>query len=245
MKVMIVEDELLFRESLKRKLLGFPDVNVVAEMENGIEAEMMLEQVNPDLILCDIRMPGMDGITFLEQIHKDHGKNQIVVFISGFSDFEYARKALRWGAFDYLTKPLDADELSACLWRVREQLRSQAEQALEVPEKANAPVNPSAIELCTQWIDKHLKDASLESVAEYAQMHPSAFSRKFRADTGQTFIRFITEKRMERARELLMNPLLKVQQIGQQVGYVDHRHFTEMFKRHVGCTPTEFREGKS
>ncbi|MCM3745768.1 response regulator [Paenibacillus pasadenensis] len=243
MKIMIVEDEPLFRESLKRKLAAIPEATVVAEMENGIEAEMALEATEPDLILCDIRMPGMDGLTFLEQIHKDHGQKYLFVFISGFSDFEYARKALRWGAFDYLTKPLDDAELHACIAKVREHMSNREDSPPPEPEETVVSPLPAvtAVQLCIQWVADNLEHATLDRAAEIAGMHPASFSRKFRTETGVTFISFMTEKRMEQAKLLLKNPLLKIHEIGLRVGYLDHRHFSETFKRHVGCTPTEYR----
>jgi len=242
MKVMIIEDEALFRASLKRKLSNRQGVQIVAEMENGIDAELALQQVDPDLILCDIRMPGMDGLTFLEQIHKDHGKRILFVFISGYSDFNYARQALRWGAFDYLTKPLDDAEFQACLDKVQVQLQLNDDQTLEADSSIQVDTTKTALQLSIRWVSDNLEEASLERAAEIANMHPVAFSRKFRSETGQTFIRFMTEMRMERAKQLLHNPLLKVNEIGRMVGYLDHRHFSETFKRHVGLKPSEYRD---
>ncbi|MCA0753442.1 helix-turn-helix domain-containing protein [Paenibacillus sp. N4] len=155
--------------------------------------------------------------------------------------FDYARKALRWGAFDYLTKPLDDAEFRACLDKVREQLQLHDQQAKD--EEAAAPAAPQTVlQVSIQWVTDNLEEASLERAAEIANMHPVSFSRKFRAETGQTFIHFITEQRMEQAKRLLRNPVLKVHEIGRMVVYLDNRHFSETFKRHVGLRPSEYRD---
>jgi two-component system response regulator YesN len=109
-KILIADDEQLIRSDLHQKLnnMGFKDV---FEAEDGITALQIINEQRPDIVLADIRMPGMDGITLLEQTKKNYD-NIKFIFISGYDLFDYAQKAIKYGAFAYLLKPIKYNELS-------------------------------------------------------------------------------------------------------------------------------------
>jgi two-component system response regulator YesN len=236
-QVVVVEDERIFRESLIRRIEAFEDFRVVGTASNGIEGLFEIERLEPDVVFSDIRMPGMDGLIFLEQIRKDHGHIQVTL-ITGYTEFEYARKALQLGAFDYLLKPLEDKEILRVIKRLRHQ---QAEKSVEqAVSKEKEP--QSLISLAKEWVSAHIDEATLDAVAEKVQMNTAAFSRKFHAEEGITFIKHLTGLRMNKAKELLCDPVLKISQISESVGYLDHRYFTEVFKKHWGMSPQEYRK---
>lgn len=110
-RVMIVDDEIAVRE----KLPSIIDFNaygfeVSGTARNGKEAMEKLPLCKPDLIFLDVRMPIMDGISFLSEIRKTEFKDVNIIILSGYSDFEYAKKAVEYGVKAYLTKPIDEDE---------------------------------------------------------------------------------------------------------------------------------------
>ncbi|MBO9604854.1 MAG: response regulator [Paenibacillaceae bacterium] len=240
-RVMIVEDEQLFRESLARRVEKDGHFRVAAAATNGLEALLDVPRVKPDVILSDIRMPGMDGLAFLEQLRRD-AEQTIVVFISGFPEFENVRTALRLGAFDYLTKPLEDAELHRVLARIREQLQEQEKLAADRTGDQADPV--SWIAHTKKWLQANVRQASLQEAADHAKMNTAAFSRKFSTHAGVTFMAYITELRLERARELLADPNRKIAEIAQEIGFYDQKYFSELFKKHLGCTPQEYRRGK-
>ncbi|OME87061.1 MULTISPECIES: response regulator [Paenibacillus] len=102
--ILIVDDESAAREGLKMMVSTLEQWVWAGEASNGVTAMEQIKLYKPDLILLDIRMPEMDGITLLENI-RELGLDSLVVLLTGYTDFEYTQKAIRYGAFDYLLKP--------------------------------------------------------------------------------------------------------------------------------------------
>ncbi|MBW4083366.1 response regulator [Paenibacillus sp. S150] len=126
-KVLLVDDEPIILRSLKVAIpweeLG---LSIVGEARNGEAALSLIEDTAPQIIISDIRMPVLDGIALMKEVLPRSGK-LIFIFISGYGEFEYAREALRQGAFDYLLKPIDHEELTEMLARARVKLDRQKE----------------------------------------------------------------------------------------------------------------------
>ena len=111
MKILIVDDEELTRcgviASVEWEKLGIDEIYQADDGINGLEIAM---RNNPDIILCDVRMPRMDGITMLERIEKS-SPSTVVIFMSGYSDKEYLKAAIQLKAIDYIEKPIEPGEL--------------------------------------------------------------------------------------------------------------------------------------
>jgi two-component system response regulator YesN len=124
-KLLIVDDEKVVRDRVVSLLdwetAGF---EVIGSCENGLEAMEILEKDCPDLIMTDIRMPFMDGLELAGFVQRNYPMVKLV-FLTGFDDFNYARKAIDLSVMDYLLKPITADELSESLKRIRERLDKQ------------------------------------------------------------------------------------------------------------------------
>lgn len=103
MKVIIVDDEVLIREWLQFCIKDIPNLNIVGSASNGAEALALYQQHHAEIVLTDIKMPVMDGITLLHEIRKI-SKDSIVILLTAFSEFEYARAAIRAGASEYILK---------------------------------------------------------------------------------------------------------------------------------------------
>lgn len=124
-RVMLVDDEPIILRSLKAAIPWDElDLEVVGEARSGDGALKLAREVSPHIIISDIRMPGMDGITLMKELKADQAR-RIIIFISGYGEFEYAREALREGAFDYLLKPIDHDELTETIARAARTLEKQ------------------------------------------------------------------------------------------------------------------------
>ena len=111
MKLMIADDEKWVRTTIKT-IIPFEklDVSLVCEASNGIEALELCHQHNPDILLTDIMMPGLTGLDLIKELRECSPGVKIAV-ISGYSDFEYAKAAMKYGITDYLLKPVDELEL--------------------------------------------------------------------------------------------------------------------------------------
>ena len=128
-KVLIVEDERRTARSIAQLVNEHPDFHVEGLAGNGAEALVLLGNHEIDLVLTDIRMPGIDGIQLLEILHKQF-PDCLSVILSGYSEFEYARSAIQYGAFNYLLKPVDQDELTKVLQEAARRLSAQKQQHL-------------------------------------------------------------------------------------------------------------------
>ena len=114
--VMIIDDERLAREEVKRSLADFPEFNIVGEAKNYEEAKMQIEALHPELIFLDIQMPGKSGFDLLESLKQ----LPEVVFTTAFN--EYAVKAFDMEALDYLVKPLRKERFAQTVERIKKRL---------------------------------------------------------------------------------------------------------------------------
>jgi two-component system, response regulator YesN len=138
-KVILVDDEMYFRKGL-RNLINWEQCGfrVVGEAANGEDALKMMHEVNPDLIITDIRMPVLDGIGLIKQAIEIERVQTKFIIISGHSDFKYAQQALRYGVHDFVLKPIDQDEIENTLKSLSKTINEQKklhEQRMEEQAK--------------------------------------------------------------------------------------------------------------
>ncbi|TBL79553.1 response regulator transcription factor [Paenibacillus thalictri] len=250
-KLLIVEDEEVIREGLKH-LIGqiSRDFVIAGEASHGQEALRYLEKELPDAVITDIRMREMDGLALTGKIRERY-PNMPIVIISGYSEFEYARQALKFGVTDYLLKPIDRLALVAALDEVKSQLAGQRGARVKQPdptaeaerrEEGQAEIR-SLIRKVKEYVAARPDgDLRLQVLAEHVHLHPSYLSQLFKAETGYNFSDFVTEVRLERAKHLLRTTGLKVYDIARLSGYQSPKHFMLVFKQQTGLTPGMYRE---
>ena len=131
-RIILVDDEEEVRKSIIRKIdwtaVGFA---VVGDAENGEDALEKIENLEPDVVLTDIRMPYMDGLTLAERIRQQYPSMKSVIF-SGYDDFEYAKQAIKLNVTEYILKPVNVEELTAILKRIKTNLDEEIEQKRNV-----------------------------------------------------------------------------------------------------------------
>jgi two-component system, response regulator YesN len=130
-RVVIVDDEDLSRYAI-RKLLSdsFVDVSVVGEAVNGQEAVQLVRELRPDLVIMDVRLPGLDGLEASRRIVKIHQRVRIII-VSAYDDFSYAQKALNLGLAGYMLKPVTDEDVGGTLSRVLEDIRTSLRAAAQ------------------------------------------------------------------------------------------------------------------
>ncbi len=137
-RLMIVEDEENTRRGLRQFVpWGELGVSEICEAEDGLEALKVFAEENPDLILSDVRMPRMNGLEFARRIH-ECAPDCKIIFLSGFSDKEYLKAAIKLGAVDYIEKPLVMSELKAVVRRAVEEI-DRLRRRREEPREAATP----------------------------------------------------------------------------------------------------------
>ena len=245
---MIADDEEVIRRGLEKITSRMDlEVEVIGSHGNGLEAWNHLSTLSAegiDLLITDIKMPRMDGFKLIEEA-RGYMKHLPIAVLSGFSDFDYARRAIRFGVLDYLLKPIEKIQLYELLKRVEENKQLQAEepklQELQAPEGGEHYV----VEQTKRILDKEYgQNFELERLAEKVGMNASYISRLFKYKTGQTITDYLIGVRIARAKELLTGrPDLKNYEIAEMVGYSDPVYFNKLFKKICGVTPKDYKGG--
>jgi YesN/AraC family two-component response regulator len=248
-QLLLVEDETGLRTRF-RKLLEetIGDCRVTGEAANGREAIQWLTTHSADAMITDIRMVEMDGLELIRRV-RELDRDMPIVIVSGYSDFAYAREALRYGVSDYLLKPVDRKELAQVIGRLSKRLEEK-----RYPSETAAPANTGALagpEGEERQIIKRVKEIiqirldqeiSLQYLADQVHLNHRYLSTLFKTETGMNLFDYVTECRMEKARMLLRTTQLRVQEIAELSGYPNVKYFLSVFKQHAGVTPTDYRE---
>mgnify|MGYP001753939654 FL=1 len=115
LKLLIADDERIIRETIF-KIIDWKkyDIEVIGLCKNGIEAYDMILDESPDIVLTDIRMPGMSGLDLIREVHQTGIPIQFII-LSGYGEFEYAKEAMHYGVKQYLLKPCNETQILECV----------------------------------------------------------------------------------------------------------------------------------
>lgn len=236
-RVMLIDDEVSVRKLLQEYIdweaLG---MQMVGEASSGIEAINIIDDLRPDIIFLDICMPFMNGIEFAELATKRY-RDLMIIILTAFDEFEYARSCIRLPVVEYMLKPIARQEIMEVLTRVKKKLD---EKNPEIQESGQE-IAPSAIEMIRQYIRENFTDSkiNLTSVAQQFGFNASYLSRKFKQETGKSFVEFLIECRMERAIELA-GKNAKMFCTAAEVGIPDPNYFGRCFKKYTGISYSEY-----
>ncbi len=236
-RLIIADDERFVLNGMKNTIdwesLG---VKVVACAEDGEDFFQKAVEHNPDIVLVDVRMPNMDGLTAIEKLRPILKDCQFII-LTAYQDFSYAKKALELGVMAYITKPALKSE-------VIEKVKLAIMRLNEKEQSRDERISQSAgIEQIKRYMQSHVdSDCSLIEVAEYMQMNPAYLSRYFKEKSNMTFGEYDKQLKMGRAQELLLTTNMKTYEIANQLGYKSVQHFSRIFKEFSGMTPMEYRQ---
>jgi two-component system, LytTR family, response regulator len=169
MKALIIDDERLARNELRRLLENFPKVNIVGEASNADEAIILIDELKPDLLFLDIQMPGKTGFDLLSSL-----ENEVpdVIFTTAYD--EYAIKAFEFNALDYLLKPIELHRLSEAIQKVENEINSQIEKRNSAKEGVKLLGEADQVfvkdgEKC--WFVRLGKVRVFESIGNYVRLY--------------------------------------------------------------------------
>jgi len=264
-KIILADDEHWIR-SLMRSIVNWKKLGteIVAETGDGATALALCRLKRPHILVSDVRMPGLNGLELIEKVRREMPEIQCII-ISGYDEFEFARRALRLGALDYLLKPLESRQVEAVVRRAIGRLQgiqvekkerrdleakvNKLQASLSGKGEARIPiVKPPAhadrrILRALIYLDDNLpRCPTLNEVAERCYLSPSYFSQKFKESMGLGFGEYLAKLRLRRAEQLMANPDLKCREIAELLGFSSQSYFSRFFKKARGCTPEEYRE---
>jgi len=242
-KVLIVDDEYWMCKGLEKVITRDCDgFEVGAFAKDGKEALACMQRQRFDVVFTDIAMPVLDG---LEMIHlmREREIETPVIIITGYNEFEYARRAMRYDVKDYLLKPLDRVEVLKSLQRLRlEATPAHEEQISKATEQFTGKELISHVLKRIQTA--YMEDLALTIIADETGYNPSYLSRLFKIETGVSFVKFLNEVRLREARKLLIQSNTRISEIAINTGFWDEKYFSRFFKRETGMSPTEYRHHK-
>ena len=156
MTIVIVEDEIKIRNGLNRLLSSYENINIVGKAKNGAEGLSLIDQLRPDLVFTDIKMPEMDGLEMLENLRaKDIHCH--CVLLTGYAEFDFAKRAISCGADDYLLKPITVEAIENVITSIDSKLRSESAQLEATPGSYLRALISGTIEST----DENVKKASM------------------------------------------------------------------------------------
>lgn len=254
-RVIVVEDELIVRQGIilttDWKSL---DCEIIGEAKNGREGLDLITKLRPEIVITDISMPVLNGIDMSKKVLEIY--NPAIIYLTAFSEFRYAKDALSMGAVDYIVKPFRDEELIESIERAKEQVKNQflverikskeetpLQQFEQFFSNSSKSKHQNIIKAMTIISDHYASDINIESVAEQLQVSKSYLSDLFKKETSYTFHEYLTNTRLKVACQLLEDPNYRIYEVAQRVGYRDQRYFSQVFKKNLGITPQEYKEG--
>ncbi|MFY0650606.1 MAG: response regulator [Cyclobacteriaceae bacterium] len=224
----------------------------ILSAEDGLEALEIIQEHQPDMIISDVMMPRMDGITLCKKINEDNAMSHIpFILLTARTATVYEIEGLTIGATDYLTKPFNPKVLQAKVHNIfinKLRLHEYYEKAilaehfdLEIPDEEK-----EFIEKAIKYVEENVEDQEFNVLilAQHMAMSQSTFYKKLKSLTGKTVIEFIRDVRMRVASQLLLNSNYRVSDISHKVGITDTKYFRESFKKVYGASPSEFKRIK-
>ena len=236
LRVLLVDDEIMIREGFKR-LFDWEahDCQVVGEAADGMEALTRIDALDPDIVIMDINIPIMNGLKVIQLSRIKHPETAFVI-VSGYDDFSYCREALRLQITDYILKPVNYEEFGSCIDNLKIALFQRRSSKSEEQQEERT------ITGITRYLQEHLaEEVSLSVLAEEFHLSAQYISQLFKSEIGVNFLAYLTNIRMERAKQLLLSTDLPVAEVSEQAGYGDYRVFTKVFKKAEGVTPSQYR----
>ncbi len=247
-KILVIEDETETREIFLR-CLDFENFNAIGAKDGETGIELAVAQ-QPDLIVCDIMMPQMDGYGVLSALRKHEFLLSVpFIFLTAKVTMEDLRRGMAMGADDYLTKPCTVEQfLSAIATRlqrskdIKKSLRRHDSPTAQAPNFSSIFPDCPKLSPVFQFIDSHYQQPiNLGDVAQAAGYTPAYLTNLAQSHTGKTVKKWITERRMAQARQMLKNTAHPIKQIAEETGYTDAGYFTRQFRKLHGVTPKAWR----
>jgi len=249
-KVLLVDDEPAILKSEKRAIMNRTEgFEVVGEAHDVKKAVSLYNQLEPHVVLTDIRMPGKDGISLVKYI-SENKRNfpTLCIVVSGYSDFDYVRNSFINDAYDYLLKPISPSKIEELFRRIRNEIETRMDRDTEneesVPEKIIKTGYMDLVERIKHYVESNLAgDNSIAAICKQFSISQPYLSKIFRKEMNCTFIEYLTDVRIKKAKELLTHRQdLLISDIASQLGFSDQFYFSKVFKSEEGCTPSEYRK---
>ena len=237
-RVLLIDDESMIVEGLRR-VVRWADYNcqVVGTACDAEEGTRLIRELHPHILFTDIRMPGRDGLSMVAALRSEYPDMQVAI-LTGYRDFAYAQEAIRLGVTRFLLKPSKMEEIKEALTVMTERLDKQLPETEELSQNASSFIVNQALSFMEKNYDQKL---TLQVVADQCYVSQWHLSKLLNRYVEKSFYDILNAIRIQKAKELLSDPRLKIGEIGELVGYADTAHFARTFKKLEGMSANEYR----
>lgn len=242
--LIVVEDSTLLRQGLVHSISQkLPWIDVIGEAEDAIQGKSLILEMRPEIVLTDIRLPGMTGLKMLQEVMQVYTPQVIVV--SGYSEFEYCREALSLGVLAYIVKPIDEKELEDSLKYAASRLldRRHIDKNLLYTGGGKGGTKAHHVNQVIRFIHAHYaEEISVSGIARELNINEDYLGRIFKESTSFSINEYRSNYRIAQASQLLARPELAIHEIARAVGIENQHYFSQLFKQKMGVTPTQYRD---
>lgn len=240
-RVVLVDDEPRITEGLKRMVPWTEYHCRIVDVANNAETgRAMIIKHKPDILITDICMPGQDGLTMLAGLRSQFPNMQVIV-LSGFSNFEYAQKAIYLGVCRFLLKPSKMHEIQESISEAVSRIGDENQEAI-ASDTDSSDAGCFIIKKAREYMETcYAEKLSLQSIAEKCFVSQWHLSKLLNNRLGQNFYALLNSIRIKKAKELLLDPSLRISDVCTMTGYMDTAHFSRVFKSMVGMSASKYR----
>lgn len=241
--VVVIEDEFWIMQGIVKSFDWKQyDMEILKTFTDPYEAVDFLDHNRCDIVITDIVMPNLTGLEIIERFSNNERKeNPQFVIISGYDNYEYMRKAIQLGIFDYCTKPIDCKEVDKTFKKLKLRLDSinkNYEGVLFVENDIFSTPNIPFNKLLLHIDDNISEKLILKELAIKFYFNSNYLCSLFKKYFNQTFSEYVLSIRMKRAKELLEEKQLNASQIAESMGFCNYSYFHYCYKKHYGITPS-------
>ncbi len=253
-EVVIIDDEPVIVEGLA-KTLSWEKWNcrVSGTAYDGKEGMMLIRKTRPDIVITDICMPCMNGLVMIAALRSEYPQMQVTI-LTGYRDFNYAQEAIKLGVTRFICKPSKMGELedamaamTGCLEKAGVLPDHKSDEYRNVDEDDDEIIGVSSagnfiVRNALEYVHEHYSERlRLSDVADQIYVSQWHLSKLLNKQTGQNFSEILNGIRIEKAKELMIDPSLRISDIAEQVGFLDVAHFSRVFKKSEGISANEYR----
>ena len=261
-RILLADDEQIERMALARRLTRhFGDSIKISEAVDGADALAVFEREKCQIAILDIAMPELNGVEAAERI-RSLSRDCVIIFLTAYDEFSYAKRAIVIRALDYLLKPCEEEELLAVMEEAMRLADIQDkgngdgvgaydgsefhELDSDLHEPADGDAKSDVAARILEFIkNNYMKEISMQDAARLLHYSDAYFCKLFKQCFDQNFTTYLTKVRINEAKKLLMNKNASVKDVSIQVGYYDSNYFAKVFRRITGVLPSEFRDSQN
>ncbi|NLA54535.1 MAG: response regulator [Clostridiales bacterium] len=247
LKVVLVDDEQIILKGLQSFIAWDSyGCEVIGCASDGLTGLKLIREARPDILLTDIRMPNMVGLTMIAALKSEFPNLQVCI-LTAYRDFEYAQQAIRLGVARYLLKPSKMGELAEAIAHMAAKLESlppknSLPEGVREAKAEESDATAFVIKVAIQYMSDHFAHSlRLADVADQVYVSQWHLSKLLNHSYGKSFYDILSEIRIDEAKKLLSDPALKIYEVAGKVGFNDVAHFSKTFKRLTGKSPVDYR----